>query len=504
MILFSRDILNIQSIYILGLITLIGAALRLYGLDIQSLWYDEIASWNQSKASSLGNLLDTMRDNVHPPGWVFIVHISRSLLGDSEIALRMPSAIAGIVSIPFIYALGKKLFSEHVGLIAAALMSVLWAPIYYSQESRAYAILILLSIATTYCLIKLVNELEHGNTRTPTLISYILLCSACSYIHYSGLLLVVIQGVWAVLRFKSSAKAMATLFGVYIVQIFLYLPWLFELFADIERKEFWVNEISNPGQVLNFFFFKGSSNDTYISILLISLVALMIAITLIRGMIKIINRDHKITKSNTVLLLILFAAPYAAFYMKSLISSPILIPRYILVSLPAAYLLVAVGIVKLLSHHTKTLNLITLLIISAGVWNIVFNLSYYNVKSKTDFRSLVDLVNSAEKEVSSNSEIIVYRGNLAFDYYLDKSLSKNIINHKIKITTLLGQPINSIEQKRLENYIASTNAKYIWLLSGTTLFPESIKTELLKNTILVSEERFHDSAAWLLKNKLRY
>jgi len=491
-----------QAVYILSAITVVGAALRFYGLDIQSLWYDEIASWNQSRATSITELFNTMRDNVHPPGWVVIIHLSRSLIGDSEVALRLPSAIAGVASIPLIYALGKKLFSYQVGLIAAALMSIFWAPIYYSQESRAYAILILLSIATIYYLTKLTSEIETENTQISTVIIYILLCTACSYIHYSGLLLIVLQGIWAAVSFRQSAKALTILIAIYVVQILLYLPWLFELLKDIDRQEFWVNEISNPGQVLNFFFFKGSSSDALVSVLLLSIVALMILIALIGAMSKSYKAKVRITKSNTVLLLMLFSVPYIAFYIKSLISSPILIPRYILVSLPAAYLLVAIGINRLFQNQTKALNSIIVLIVSVGIWNLVFNLDYYNKKSKTDFRALVNEINSAPRNIKSNSDVIVYRGGLAFDYYFDKTLSENTINHRINITTPLGQPISTFEETRLKNHINETQASYIWLLSGTKLFPESIKTELLKSSTLITEKQFYDSKAWLFKKQI--
>jgi len=39
-------------------------------------------------------------------------------------------------------------------------------------------------------------------------------------------------------------------------------------------------------------------------------------------------------------------------------------------------------------------------------------------------------------------------------------------------------------------------------LSGTKLFPESIKTELLKSSTLITEKQFYDSKAWLFKKQI--
>ena len=58
--------------------------------------------------------------------------------------------LAGWLCILTIYLLGKRLYSEREGIIAALFFAVFWAPIYFSQEARVYSMLILLSILTSY------------------------------------------------------------------------------------------------------------------------------------------------------------------------------------------------------------------------------------------------------------------------------------------------------------------------------------------------------------------
>lgn len=68
-----------------------------------------------------------------------VVHI-----GDSEFCIRLISVIAGIATVPVMYALAKQLFGRACGLLAALLMAVSACDVVYSQEARGYALAVLL------------------------------------------------------------------------------------------------------------------------------------------------------------------------------------------------------------------------------------------------------------------------------------------------------------------------------------------------------------------------
>ena len=128
-------------------IMLLGAVLRFYGLGFQSLWGGELASWDFGGRDTISRVV---RDGSQPPLYFLVLHFARWIFGDSEWALRLPSAVAGWLCIPAIYLLGKKFYSEREGIMAALFLAVLWPPVYYSQEARPYAMLILLSILISY------------------------------------------------------------------------------------------------------------------------------------------------------------------------------------------------------------------------------------------------------------------------------------------------------------------------------------------------------------------
>ena len=72
-------------------IVLFGAALRLYGLDRTSLWNDETISWFEARQPFWGMIQATAHDNALPLYHVILYAVIQ-LFGDSEIALRLPSA----------------------------------------------------------------------------------------------------------------------------------------------------------------------------------------------------------------------------------------------------------------------------------------------------------------------------------------------------------------------------------------------------------------------------
>src|ERR671911_3171567 len=176
-------------------IMLLGAVLRFYGLGFQSLWSDELASWDISTRETISQVIGGVRGDDHPPLYFLILRFAQSIFGDSEWALRLPSAFAGWLCIPAIYLLGKRLYSEREGIVAALFLAVFWAPIYFSQEARVYSMLILLSILTSYFWWSVMLSLRYARdlpTRDAAL--YVICAILCAYVHYFGLILVVLQG----------------------------------------------------------------------------------------------------------------------------------------------------------------------------------------------------------------------------------------------------------------------------------------------------------------------
>ena len=143
---------------LVALLTLIGAALRRYHLGQQSLWFDE-ADLVMRAREPLGNLLaNFVRPGENGPLYTLGFALWLKLFGTSEVAVRLPAAIAGTLAIPALYGLGRALRGPRLGVIAAALITVSPYAHWYAQDAKMYSLLVLEVIAATWLLLVAVRR----------------------------------------------------------------------------------------------------------------------------------------------------------------------------------------------------------------------------------------------------------------------------------------------------------------------------------------------------------
>jgi len=130
-------------------ILLLTLFLRLISLN-QSLWLDEATTSLASKMSLADFFTGFMPGDFHPPLYYLLMKGWGSIFGLSEISLRIPSVIFGVLTIYFIYLIAKKVFDVKTAGIASVLAATSGLLIYYSQEARMYSLVVLLVTALFY------------------------------------------------------------------------------------------------------------------------------------------------------------------------------------------------------------------------------------------------------------------------------------------------------------------------------------------------------------------
>jgi hypothetical protein len=185
-----------------------GMALRLYGLDDDGLWVDEIKTFATSRLQP-GAIVQHQVDSAgHPPLLYLVTHFFFACCGQNDFIVRLPAALFGSLSILLVYKAGETLWTRDVGLVTAFLLAVNPYHVQYSQEARHYALMAFLALLS---LIFLTNALRLGKKRL--WIGFVLCTSLGLYNHYFALLLLPAEGVFAALvvrgNWLSSQRASA-------------------------------------------------------------------------------------------------------------------------------------------------------------------------------------------------------------------------------------------------------------------------------------------------------
>lgn len=163
----------------------LATALRLYRLDAQPLWIDEDASFEDALAFGRAGLAGLATDHVAPLHTVLIWAVSR-VGGAGEWVLRLPSVVAGVLCVPVVFALVRRMFGEvQVALLSALLVAVSPFAIWYAQEARMYALLMLFALIHVHLSWPVVER----NLRPGELAALTLVTTLGLYTHHYMLLL---------------------------------------------------------------------------------------------------------------------------------------------------------------------------------------------------------------------------------------------------------------------------------------------------------------------------
>ncbi len=227
---------------LVSLVLLLAAGLRFARIDAQSLWYDEGVSVALSQ-TTLARIVAESAVDFHPPGYYMLLAGWQRLAGLSELALRMLSALASVVAVALVAAIGARFFGRWVGLLAALLAAVSPFQVWYAQETRNYALLALLSTASVL-LAGAVLAVLHAALRgrfnprrhLPVLAAYTLVNAAGLYTHYTFPIDIAAQSLVFVLWLlwqPRRLRGLAAWAGLQIATLLLYAPWLLFVWTDI-------------------------------------------------------------------------------------------------------------------------------------------------------------------------------------------------------------------------------------------------------------------------------
>lgn len=203
----------------LAALIVLAAALRLATLTEQGFWYDEAFTPVHVLHAGLGA---TLKSFVHsentPPLWYLLAWADARVLGDGALALRLPSALAGIATVPVVWAIGSELSGRRAALIGAALVAVNPLFVWYSQEARAYGLFVFFAALAMLCFARLLHE-PSGTRATLFALSGALALLT----HYFAAFLLVPMALW-LLRERAARRAALPAMGALALVGLALLP----------------------------------------------------------------------------------------------------------------------------------------------------------------------------------------------------------------------------------------------------------------------------------------
>ena len=150
-----------------------------------------------------------------PPLYFLAARLGVGPLGD-DAGLRAVSLLASLVTVPLVFALGRRVFSARAGLIAAAAWALAPFAIFYAVEARPYGLLMCLAAAST---LAVAVAAERGGAWWAL---WAVLAAGTVLTHYTGATLVAVQAAWGIVRAPRAAVLASA--GVAV----LLAPWLID------------------------------------------------------------------------------------------------------------------------------------------------------------------------------------------------------------------------------------------------------------------------------------
>ena len=140
-----------SGLAIVAALTTLAALLRLATLSQQSFWLDEAYTVRLLRMP-FGQMLRTIPKSESTPYLYYVLAWPWThVFGTGEYGVRSLSAVAGIATVPVVYAAARRIGGAGAAAIAGLLVAVSPVLVWFSQEARSYSLAVLLSALTVLC-----------------------------------------------------------------------------------------------------------------------------------------------------------------------------------------------------------------------------------------------------------------------------------------------------------------------------------------------------------------
>jgi mannosyltransferase len=166
-----------------------GIFLRFNQIGYYDLWYDE--AYSVMRATNIARYVARIDTYMQAPLYYVFLHLVIRIFGNSEVAIRIPSALANIFSIVVLYRIVKTHCSPKSALIAAFLCAFSPFQLWYSQEARVYSFAFCMSLVLLFVYLGMHRKEGRGLSDFFLLLTVSVVALCCHYF-----LIFVIVPIW--------------------------------------------------------------------------------------------------------------------------------------------------------------------------------------------------------------------------------------------------------------------------------------------------------------------
>jgi len=447
-----------KATWILLIILLSGFLLRVYQLGSESLWLDEAGTITTARMSIDQIVAQSSSKDPHPPFYYFILHYWSAFLGSSEISIRFPSLIFGLLSIAMIYIVGQLLFDRWAALIASLFLSLSQFHIFYSQEARMYTLLNLLSLCSMVSFLLLLRTQKFLR-----IACYLLANTLLLYTHNVGFLIIAAQNIFMLTLFLRFRKVGEFTFLKWIIlqiiPVLFFLPWLrivITQWANIQ-KNWWMGAPSLRSIQQTLLDYSGGT-VLYVLFFSLAIIALLVSFLTTQNkrenlfdVFKFSKRKERVrTLPEIYLCIVWLFSPILILFIISKVSRPIYITRVTIAASPALYLLAAQGIKSMRN------KIIQITIGSITVFLLLVSLqSYYTQVKKERWREAVRYIESG----AQSGDLLIFNAGCylytTFNYYSTR-------NDMVKRSSPPGDLVDDTNIHKFAKILP--NQRRVWLI----------------------------------------
>lgn len=316
-----------------GALIAFGCVLRFWKLT-DGLWYDEL--WTVVGASDRP-FMETYREwilgDAHPPGFFVFYFAWFKIFPNTEFWARIPSAIAGLLTVAYVLFGTRKVLSKDERIMSASLIAFSSSYIFYALTVKQYSAMLLFATIATVTYLEIVKA---GRVDRRTGLTFCASSICLAWLNYFALAYAWILLALLALTFRRNREELRRVARTALVYGLAHLPIAYFIYLQLTYspgdwqtyriESFWSEWLPSV------FFDGGTFLKAALAILAGSLSVAVIASEE--------NQRQLWSNRNRHLLLILMA--FSGFMLVLGISKPIFFVRFFLVAFPALFM--ALGI----------------------------------------------------------------------------------------------------------------------------------------------------------------